>query len=58
MSLHGVALKLALLLIPAIVAVGRALGEMRVAGVRLCVGGVLSADCLRALLQERLHQVC
>jgi putative effector of murein hydrolase LrgA (UPF0299 family) len=55
MSLHSVALKLALLLIPAIVAVGRALGEMRVAGMRLCVGGVLSADCLRALLQERLH---
>jgi len=59
MSLHGVALKLALLLIPAIIAVGRALGEMRMVGVRPCVGGVLfSVDCRRALLQERLHQVC
>jgi putative transport protein len=41
MSLHGVAL--ALLLVPAVAAAGLALGEIRLAGVRLGVGGVLFA---------------
>lgn len=39
MNLHGVAL--ALLLVPAVAAAGLALGEVRIAGVRLGVGGVL-----------------
>jgi len=41
MSLHGVAL--ALLVVPAVAAAGLALGEIRLAGVRLGVGGVLFA---------------
>ena len=41
MSLHGVAL--ALLVMPAVAAAGLALGEIRLAGVRLGVGGVLFA---------------
>ena len=41
MSLHGVAI--AILLVPAVAAAGLALGEIRLAGVRLGVGGVLFA---------------
>ena len=41
MSLHGVAL--ALLVVPAVAAAGLALGEIRLAGARLGVGGVLFA---------------
>ena len=41
MSLHGVAL--ALLVVPAVAAAGLALGEIRLTGARLGVGGVLFA---------------